>query len=211
MSIKNIMSIATSASVFLVTSVTLNGLSSNKIVKMDNEVATKAINHIMYVQEEKIEDVVLDPTEETILLEEEIEIKPVEVDKIVDNSSVYTGKLTGYGADCPGCSGVVSCKTREGNTLNLVSDGTYYEDTEYGSIRILAADLSAFPCGTVVYVDNGSLEPFFGVVLDTGSSMRNAWQNGVVWMDLAHLSENSEGLYLATSSNTKFSVQRWGW
>ena len=36
-----------------------------------------------------------------------------------------------------------------------------------------------FPCGTVVKVNNGVLNEFSGIVLDTGIAMRNAWRNDV--------------------------------
>lgn len=126
---------------------------------------------------------------------------------------LYTGKLTGYGPDCPGCSAVgnVSCKTRDGSNHSLINDGIYYTDSIYGSIRILAADNTAFPCGTIVKVNNGKLDEFYAIVLDSGSSMRNAWAEGVVWMDLAFSSQNAAASGNATSSNTTFSVQRWGW
>lgn len=126
---------------------------------------------------------------------------------------LYNGKLTGYGPDCPGCStvGNVSCKTREGTNHSLINDGIYYTDTVYGSIRILAADNSAFPCGTVIKVNNGHLDEFYAIVLDTGSSMRKAWTNGTVWIDLAFSSQAEAARGNATSSNTVFSVQRWGW
>ena len=126
----------------------------------------------------------------------------------------YSGKLTGYGPDCPGCStvGNVACRTREGNNHSLTYDGLYYTDTAYGSVRILAADHTAFPCGTIVKVDNGVLDEFVGIVLDSGSAMRNAWRNeGVVWMDLAFTSQEEALTGGATSSNTTFNVQRWGW
>ena len=125
----------------------------------------------------------------------------------------YTGRLTGYGPDCPGCStvGNVSCLTKEKTRHSLIDDGLYYNDSVYGSVRILAADNSAFPCGTIVKVDNGNLKEFYGIVLDTGSTMRKAWKEGVVWMDLAFKSQAEAKVGGATSSNTKFSVQRWGW
>lgn len=125
----------------------------------------------------------------------------------------YTGKLTGYGPDCPGCSlvGNVSCRTREGTNHSLINDGIFYTDTVYGKVRIIAADNSAFPCGTVMKVDNGRLDEFYAIVLDTGSSMRGAWANGTVWIDLAFSSQSDARKGNATSSNTKFSVQRWGW
>lgn len=125
----------------------------------------------------------------------------------------FTGKLTGYGPDCPGCSkvGNVACLTKEGTRHSLINDGLYYTDVTYGEVRILAADNSAFPCGTIVKVDNGRLEEFTGIVLDSGYTMRNAWKSGVVWMDMAFSKESDAKVGGATSSNTKFSVQRWGW
>ena len=126
---------------------------------------------------------------------------------------IFSGKMTGYGPDCPGCSlvGNVSCKTREGKNHSLISDGLYYRDSVYGSARILAADHSAFPCGTIVKVNNGVMNEFIGIVLDTGSSMRSAWKSGIVWMDLAFSSQQEALTGGATSSNTKYEVQRWGW
>ena len=125
----------------------------------------------------------------------------------------FTGKMTGYGPDCPGCSkvGNVACKTREGTNHSLTYDGIYYNDTIYGQTRILAADNSAFPCGTIVKVNNGTLDEFIGIVLDTGSAMRDAWKTGTVWMDLAFSSQNEARVGGATSLNTSYEVQRWGW
>ena len=126
---------------------------------------------------------------------------------------IFNGRLTGYGPDCPGCSAVgnVSCRTREGLNHSLTTNGIYYNDVAYGNLRILAADHSVFPCGTVVKVNNGVLNEFYGIVLDTGYTMRNAWTQGTVWMDLAFPSQKEALTGGATSSATTFSVQRWGW
>ena len=127
---------------------------------------------------------------------------------------IFNGKLTGYGPDCPGCSkvGNVACRTKERTNHSLIYDGLYYDDEVYGEVRILAADHTAFPCGTIVKVNNGLLEEFTGIVLDTGSAMRGAWRNeGVVWMDLAFTSQKEALTGGATSNNTTFNVQRWGW
>ncbi len=123
----------------------------------------------------------------------------------------YVGKMTGYGADCVGCSGNLSCRTREGNTHNLYSNGEYYNDSQYGTVRILAAALDKFPCGTIIKVENENLGTFNAIVLDTGGAMRSAWANGTVLMDLAFRTESDPAIHLATSSNTKYSVQRWGY
>lgn len=130
----------------------------------------------------------------------------------LDQSYTYKGTLTGYGPDCIGCSevGNVACRTREKKAHSLINDGIYYNDKYFGDVRILAATHKVFPCGTIVYVDNGVLEPFYGVVLDTGYSMRNAYDKyGKIWFDLAFAS--GKEVKNATSKNTVFNVQRWGW
>ena len=150
--------------------------------------------------EEKKDEVV----EDTIIVEN----TPAEV-----NDAVYDGKMTGYGADCIGCSGVgaLACRAADGSRHTLTENGEYYNDATYGSVRIVAAALDQFPCGTIVKVDHPALGSFYAVVMDTGGSMRNAWANGLVWMDLAFKTESDPDIYATTSSNTTYSVQRWGW
>lgn len=127
----------------------------------------------------------------------------------------YKGILTGYGPDCDTCDGkgIVACRTKSNKSFNLITDGIYYNDSSYGKVRILAADLSGFPCGTIVYVNNGRLEPFYGIVLDTGIDMRKAYKKGIIHMDLAYLTEKDPAVYQATNKtgNVTFDVQRWGW
>ena len=126
----------------------------------------------------------------------------------------YVGITTGYGADCPGCSGTVACKSREGKYQHLVKDGIYYTDQQYGSVRIVAADHTLFRCGTILEVDNGRQDPFLAIVLDTGIDMRRAWRNeGIVHLDIAFETESDPGTYAVTVKNNgvDISVQRWGW
>lgn len=154
--------------------------------------------------EEKKDEVVEDTKKEIIIVEN----TPAEV-----NDAVYVGKMTGYGADCIGCSGVgaLACRTADGSRHTLTENGEYYNDATYGTVRIVAAALDQFPCGTIVKVDHPALGSFYAVVMDTGGSMRNAWANGLVWMDLAFKTESDPDIYATTSSNTTYSVQRWGW
>lgn len=125
----------------------------------------------------------------------------------------YVGKMTGYGADCAGCSstGTLSCRTKTGANHSLTQNGETYDDDEYGNVRILAADLDKFPCGTIIKVMHSNLGTFNAIVLDTGGAMRKAAASGTVLMDLAFVSENDPEVYKATGSNVKYSVQRWGW
>lgn len=147
----------------------------------------------------------------TVVLKEE---QPVSTTKTNSKTlSEYTGRLTGYGPDCVGCSkvGNVACRTREKKAHSLIKDGIYYNDKQYGKVRILAAATSKFKCGTIVVVKKPGMQPFTGIVLDTGGSMRQAWAKGDVWMDLAYSSNAMAGSDKLTGKNIKFSVQRWGW
>lgn len=210
--------------------ITLTIINSGTTIYNDSNTKTATIvNEVTKYDVEYVYDSNLPSTADEVVLEEGVSglsytydgIKYTTVtspkNKVVKVGSgaagEYKGTLTGYGPDCPGCSkvGNVSCRTREGKKHSLINDGIYYKDSTYGNIRILAADNSVFPCGTIIKVNNGRLEEFYGVVLDTGYTMRKAWQEGTVWMDLAFSSEKASGINNATSKNTKFSVQRWGW
>lgn len=142
-------------------------------------------------------------------------VSPInEVREIANGTNaIYVGKMTGYGPDCKTCDGrgITYCRTKTGKQYNLSTDGEYYNDDEYGRLRIVAAPIAEFPCGTVVYIDNGRLAPFYAIVMDTGFSMTNGYSNGIIWFDLAFKTEKDNSIYKATSYNTKFQVQRWGW
>ncbi len=127
--------------------------------------------------------------------------------------SKYTGRLTTYTPYCFGCSkvGNVACYTREHKKHSLIKDGQYYVDKEFGKVRIVAAALSYFPCGTIVNIDTGKTAPFDAVVLDTGGSMRGAMKQGKVWMDLAFSKSNKAEAKLVNTKTAKFTVKRWGW
>lgn len=138
-----------------------------------------------------------------------------EVNNVSKQSAIetFTGRLTGYGPDCAGCSGYgnLACRTKEKGTFSLKTNGIYYNDSEYGKVRILAAATSKFRCGTIITVTKEGQQPFNAVVLDTGGSMRKAWANGNVWMDLAYSTEAMAGSDNLTGHNIKFEVQRYGW
>lgn len=168
----------------------------------------KTYNYVEIKEEKKEEE---QPKEQVV--EKKQEQPKVEENKVSNESpqAVYTGKLTGYGGDCPGCSGYLACRTREGSSFNLKTDGYTYNDSTYGNVRILAAATSGFPCGTIIQVNNGIMNEFTAVVLDTGGSMNSSWSRGEVWMDLAFSSSSDPNLGSSNSSNTTFKVLRQGW
>ena len=148
----------------------------------------------------------------TIVLEEVVD---EEVIIGTGKNGEYTGVMTGYGPDCSTCSGrgYVSCKTEDKKNFNLINDGVYYNDDEYGEVRVLAAALSEFPCGTIVEVKSSNLGNFTGIVMDTGYTMREQLKNGVYHFDVAYETEKNEEIKKATnmSGEVIYSVQRWGW
>lgn len=139
------------------------------------------------------------------------------VNKIVEmgtaKATTYTGRLTAYTPYCEGCSkvGNVACFTREHTKHSLIKNGHYYVDKQFGQVRIVAAALTAFPCGTIVKIDNGKRPAFTAVVLDTGGSMRQAIKKGQIWMDLAFSTVGDPDMRGVGGKNVKYTVLRWGW
>lgn len=156
--------------------------------------------------------VFVDSNNEEIILEEVIN---EEVVIGTGKYGKYKGVMTGYGPDCSTCSGIgnVSCKTEDKQKFNLIDDGVYYNDDEFGEVRVLAAALSEFPCGTIIEVKSSNLGDFMGIVMDTGYTMREQLKNGVYHFDVAYQTEKDENIRFATnmSGNVEFNVQRWGW
>lgn len=164
-------------------------------------VIRQGLNGISYVSEDG---------KETKVIREMI---PEQVVQGTGEQGEFVGKLTSYGPDCPGCStsGNVACKTREGTKHSLIKNGIYYNDYQFGNVRILSAARQKFPCGTIISIDNGKVSPYLAVVLDSGGSMVSALKKGTIWLDLAYASQSDARHGNTSGTNVKFSVQRWGW
>lgn len=128
---------------------------------------------------------------------------------------VYKGIMTGYGPDCATCDGLgyVACSTKDKKSYNIITDGIYYNDEEYGEVRVLAAALAEFPCGTIVEVDSSNLGKFMGIVMDTGYDMRRFYSMGIYHFDVAYDTEEDYMVPYTTNMTGEvvYSVQRWGW
>ncbi len=77
----------------------------------------------------------------------------------------YYGTLTGYVANCPLCTGYLSC-----NNQNVLDGTTTYQDNQYGSVKIVASSRS-LPCGSIVRFKNNTLSlngEITAIVLDRG-------------------------------------------
>ena len=185
--------------------------SNLSVVPISYDVETRYNDDLIYGEER----VVTEGSDGYKLVDSDVVVvKPI--NKVVEIGrgpiSISYGSTTGYGADCVGCSGNVACSTSYG-THNLLKDGVFYNDSKYGKVRIIAADNSLYSCGTIMKIDNGIMDPFMAIVLDTGGAMRDAWRNGDVLIDIAFPYEYSDGIFDATnkSGNVKLKIYRYGW
>lgn len=194
----------------IVSNDSLNKTSNISIVPISYETEMRYSDDLLYGEER----VLIDGADGYALKSGAVIVNPI--NKVVEIGrgpiSISYGSTTGYGADCVGCSGNVACSTING-THNLIRDGVYYNDSKYGNVRIIAADNSLYSCGTIIEIDNGIMDPFMAIVLDTGGAMRSAWSNGNILIDIAFPYEYSNGINNATnrSGNVKFKVYRNGW
>ncbi len=143
-------------------------------------------------------------------------LDPVSEQIVVGTGKIgnYTGIMTGYGPDCSTCDGrgYTACNTSDLGWYNILEHGVYYDDSIFGDARVLAADLSEFPCGTIVEVVSSNAGTFTGIVLDTGYDMRKNFANGIIHFDVAYMTEDDPELPKITNkTGVSYNVQRWGW
>ena len=124
-----------------------------------------------------------------------------ENNKEYDVLETFVGRMTGYGPDCAGCSGITSYghDLRNGNV-------TYY-DEEFKETKIVAAD-SRYPFGTIVRVSGLSVydKPFIAIVLDRGGKINDNL------MDLAFDTEDNPLVrQIGYSKNITYEILRYGW
>lgn len=151
--------------------------------------------------------------DKTLFLFNSLETKDEEAD-FSDKKALETfiGSLTGYGPDCYGCGG----RTSTGYDLR---ENIYYDDAEYGTIRIVAAD-KYFPFYSIIRISNvPGMEPFIAIVLDRGGDVgwyRNSGSGEIMFdsqkgtlFDLAFTTEKDPNI-LGKTNNVKFEVLRSG-
>lgn len=184
---------------------------NDQVEKGKETVITEGENGYAVVNSETNEKKVIKPAVNKVI-EIGTKEKPVVTIPVVTNSAnvsadtieSFQGKITAYGGDCCGGSGNVAYVKH-----NLLTQGYYYQDKTYGNVRILSAAPQKFTPGTVMEVITPD-ETFYGIVLDWGGSMKNAWNRGEVWIDLA-FSTQKEAMQYGTKYNVTFNVKRYGW
>ena len=183
------------------------------------ELMTSSIDKsVEVVLEDNTEEVVL---EENAVIEEDCQVEnsnnSVPLDNVIET---YTGILTGYGPDCVGCgnfnTGLVV--TSSGYHVSNIVDGAIepaftitYNDSEYGEVRIVAAD-DSIPFYSIVRITVPHWdEPVIAIVLDRGSTVGfdNCRSNRgcLTNFDLLY---DSEANSLGKTQNVKFELLRSG-
>lgn len=117
-----------------------------------------------------------------------------------DVLDTYTGKMSGYGPNCKGCSGYLSNGRYVGN------GDIYYNDSKYGRVRILAGDRS-IKFGTIVRIKNSKVGNFTGIVMDRGGSIGFG---KTFLFDLLYPSEE-DAIKDTVSYNVTFEILRYGY
>ena len=112
----------------------------------------------------------------------------------------FVGKLTHYGPDCKGCGGTTACKG-----INVRNGNIYYNDKEYGKVRIVAADRK-LPCGSIIKinVDKYDKNGMYAIVLDRGGIIKGAK------IDLLKTSERAKSP-VRTINKASFDIIRLGY
>lgn len=186
-------------------------ISNNNFEKMADRTSSLFKEEEMMTTQldESVVVVLEDNTETEDILEEEVTEEENEVETEVKEEETtsslevevletHVGNLTGYGADCYGCSGT----TASGFDLTQTM---YYEDEEYGTVRILAAD-PMFSFYSIFRINVPGQESFIGIVLDRGSNV--GYGRGTLF-DLAYISENDPNL-IGLTPNVTFELLRSG-
>ena len=177
--------------------------SSDLIEYVNDDVVSEMVDDKEEKEEVDVEAEEVNATEEKEIKESDTSLQDVVVEEVTPVSDVLemqTGSLSGYGPDCKDCSGYLASGL-------YVGDGNiYYQDSTYGSVRILSGDKS-YPFGTIVRVKSGKIGEFLAIVLDRG---------GGVGFGKSHLfdllySSNSVASNYGVSYNTTFEILRYGY
>ena len=128
------------------------------------------------------------PIQEVVETPKEVVIQGVyspnlEVASTITPLATYVGKITAYGPDCYGCSGITAkgYDVRNGNI--------YYNDATFGNIIIVASD-SSIPFGSIIKIIGLSIseDPILAIVLDRGGMIGFA-EGKHSYFDLLYKSE----------------------
>jgi len=150
---------------------------------------------------------VIDASKEVIVEEENIPeqvISKEDIEETVTNKEypvleTFKGVLTAYGYDCIGCIGITA------SGYDIRNNNIYYEDKDFGTLRIIAADYK-YPFGTVMRITEGEKQ-VIAIVLDRGGAI----YTGNVDADLVVSSESVAIEQVGKWNHATFEVLRYGY
>ena len=154
------------------------------------EETTVKVNEQTNITTEVVSEPIQEP--EPVVEEKKEEKKVNEVVNIIDTSSypVISSEVvtvSRYGHDCQGCEGG---QTAAGY---WVGDGRlYYNDSTFGSLRIVAAD-KKYPLGTVIRITHNG-NSFGAIVLDRGGGLGDHARFQIDLLDESEAAANSKGV-----------------
>ena len=159
--------------------------------------------------------------QEEVNAEDKVKEEDTTVNVPLDNViETYTGILTGYGPDCVGCGNpntgkvVTSSGYHVSNFVNGAIEPAFtitYNDSEYGEVRIVAAD-DSIPFYSIVRINVPHWdEPVIAIVLDRGSTVGfsncRSPKGCLTQFDLLYPTEAES---LGKTKNVKFELLRSG-
>ena len=151
----------------IATSLSTKSLETDEFLEVDkrvfNEESLEKVETPIVENEEVVETPKIEVSEPTPAPVEEAPVVQ-ETQPVSSGLEVQTGAISSYGPDCVGCSGTLASGFYAGN------GNIYYQDSTYGSVRIVAGDRS-YPFGTIVQVSGTPLGDFNAIVLDRGGGI----------------------------------------
>lgn len=160
-------------------------IKNDKIIKyVDSNVVSGTVNDLLECSIEQKDTYVVE--EESLVFKEDLS---------ASSNDVLVGNMSGYGPDCVGCSGYLAYGL-------YVGDGTiYYNDSQYGQVRIVAGDRN-IEFGTIIKINDSML----AIVLDRGGAIGFGKK---CLFDLLYASE-TEANKNGVLKNASFEILRYG-
>jgi len=118
-----------------------------------------------------------------------------EVQTVSADVTMFVGKVTHYGPDCSGCGGTTAAGYNVRNTI-------YYNDSQYGQVRIVAAP-PQMPMYSIVKLHNYKGGTMTAIVLDRGGAIKGTKFDILV-------SSEREASKWGIQGNVEFEILRWG-
>lgn len=178
--------------------------TNNNVSNINEEKVVNSNLLVMNGYTESLEDESINEDNNSTNVEEKRDFKEELVSSIDTSYTVLANELvtiSHYGHDCYGCS---SGYTASGY---YVGDGRiYYEDSEFGNVRIVAAD-SKYPLGTIIRLSYQDNQVITAIVLDRGSAIGDGKKFQIDLLEPSEAKANIQGVF----SNSMLEVLRLGY